>query len=390
MPNEVWKLRSALATCAAWAAALLVAASPAAAQEGVSPASIRIGMPTVTTGPNGAYGLEMVRGMKALFDSVNEVGGINGRKLELIVVDDGYVASRTVENVRKLITEDRVFAMVASYGAQAASAIKPLLDEAKIPLIGPLTGSTPAQANPGRYIFYTRAGYPDETRAIARHLRTLGVARFAVFKQSDPYGESGLQGMHKALGDLGAKLVAVGEVLPNSEADEQIKKAVDIVAAGNPQAVVIATLAKPVAKFIRGMRAKGIYPTYYLLSPVGHEVLVSELGVEHARGIGFSQVMPNPQLPTIPLVAEYQRIMRKHGDGRFSYYSLEAYVSGRLLLEGLRRSGIKPTRERLVSEIESMRSLDLGGFFLTFSPEKHVGSSFVELTIIGSNGQVVR
>lgn len=350
--------------------------------------AIRIGMPTAMTGINGPYGTEMARGMTAYFNSVNAQGGVNGRRLELILEDDGYDPVRTEANMKRMIARDKVFAFVATYGASAVATAKPVIEEARIPLIGPLTGSTPGQSNPGRYIFYTRAGYTRETQKIAEHLVTTGVRNFAVFYQSDNYGRSGLEGMASALKAFSIPLSAEATVAPNSEDDVQVTAAASRIAAARPDVVVIATLVKPVAKFIRAMKERKAFPVYYLLSPVSPELIYSELGAD-ALGVGVSQVMPSPNSPA-PFASGYRDMMRRFGEGKFSYYSLEAYLTGRVLVEALRRAGKNLTRARLVEELERMNDFDLGGFTISFSPSNHVGSKFVELTIIGANGKVVR
>jgi len=178
--------------------------------------------------------------------------------------------------------------------------------------------------------------------------------------------------------------VAVATVERNSF---DVSGAVQTIAKANPQAVIMVTLYKASAAFVREMRKAKQNPQFMTLSPVGADLLVQELGDE-ARGIGISQVMPYPWNDTLPMVREYHRLLGKQA--KPSYYGIEAYAMAKVLVDALRKAGKEPTREKLVAALESMQNHDLGGYRVSFSPTDRAGSGFVDLTVIGSGGRVLR
>lgn len=362
----------------------------AAGETGVSPGHIAIGMSTPLSGPNAAYGTHMKEVIEAYFRELNAAGGIHGRKLELHVLDDGYETERTLANTRELITGKQVFALLGFYGSSPTTeAMNTVFGPARVPLIGTISGAEslrpPREQNPnGRYMFNVRASYADETAAIVNQLVSLGLRNVAVVYQNDGFGKSGLEGVIAALANHRLTPSAVASIERNSL---EVAPAVAKLREVNPQAVVMVTLYKPTAEFVRQMKRAGQHPQFMTLSSVGAELLVEELG-EDARGIGISQVMPYPWNDTTPLVAEYHRLNGK--PGRYSYYGVEAYVTARVLVEGLRRAGKQLGRERLIATLESLRDHDLGGYRINYSPSGRAGSRFVDLTVIGSGGRVLR
>jgi ABC-type branched-subunit amino acid transport system substrate-binding protein len=260
---------------------------------------------------------------------------------------------------------------------------------AKVPLVGTISGADSLRQSPSenannRYMFNVRASYASETEAIVNQLASLGFKNIAVLYQNDGFGKSGLDGVVAALKKHALAPSAVATVERNSV---EVAQAVQTIAKVNPQAVIMVTLYKPTAAFVRAMRKAGQTPQFMTLSPVGADLLVQELGDE-ARGIGISQVMPHPWNDSTPLVNEYHKLLGKQG--KPSYYGLEAYVMAKVLVEAIRKSGKDPTREKLVATLESMQNHDLGGYRVSYSATERRGSRFVDLTVIGSGGRVLR
>ncbi|MGE5492134.1 MAG: ABC transporter substrate-binding protein, partial [Actinomycetota bacterium] len=268
----------------------------ASADPGITDNAITIGMSAPFSGPNGAYGEDMKTAITAYFNQVNKSGGVNGRKLELVALDDGYETDKAVANTKALIEDKKVFSLLAFYGSSPTTeAMNSVFGPAKVPLIGTISGAGTLRqaptANPNnRYMFNVRASYADETEAIINQLVALGLKSIAVFYQNDGFGKSGLEGVTSALKKYGLAPSAVGTVERNSL---DVTKAVESISKATPQAVVMVTLYKPTSAFVRAMRKAGQNPMFMTLSPVGAEQLVQELGPD-ARGIGISQVMPYP------------------------------------------------------------------------------------------------
>lgn len=360
------------------------------ADPGVTDSSITLGMSAPFSGPNAAYGEDMRQTIQAYFEHINKSGGINGRKLELVALDDGYETERTVANTRSLITDKKVFALLSYYGSSPTTeAMNKVFGPAGVPLVGTISGADTLRqsisANPNsRYMFHVRASYADETAAIVNQMVSIGLRSIAVFYQNDGFGKGGLDGVTAALKKHKLAPSAVGTVERNSL---NVDAAVQSIAKANPQAVLMVTLYKPTAAFVRAMKKAGQNPMFMTLSPVGTEQLVQELGQE-ARGIGISQVVPYPWNDSIPIVRDYQRLGAKSRS--YSYYGLEAYLTARTLVEGLRRAGRDLNRDKLVSALESLSATDLGGYRINYTGTARYGSRFVELTVIGPGGKVLR
>lgn len=379
-------LKSLLA--AVGAGLLLTAAAPVgAADPGVGDNTITLGMSAPFSGPNGAYGKEMREGALAYFAQLNGAGGINGKKVELITLDDGYETDKTVANTRKLLEETKVFALMAYYGSSPTTEAMKLFSEAKTPLLGTISGAGSLRSPVNRYMFHLRASYADETEAIVTHLVGLGITNIAVFYQNDGFGKSGKDGVTTALARHKLKPVAEGTVERNSL---QVEAAVAQIAKSNPQAVIMVTLYKPTAEFIRQMRKAGQMPQFSTLSPIGADLLVGEMGAKDAHGVGISQVMPYPWNDTVPVVKEYHKALQafaKHN--RYSYYGLEGFINAKLVAEAMRKAGRDLSREKLVNILETT-PFDLGGYKINYSPTSHNGSRFVDLTVLGRDGRVLR
>lgn len=368
----------------------VLGATHALADPGVSDTSISIGMSAPFSGTNGAYGVDMRDTIAAYLDQVNRSGGVNGRRIELIAVDDGYETERTVANTTALINEKKVFALVGFYGSTPTTeAMNTVFGPARVPLIGTISGAGSLRQAPSanannRYMFNVRASYADETEAIVNQLVSLGLKNIAVFYQNDGFGKSGLEGVTAALKKHNLTPSAVATVERNSV---DVVKAVAAIAPTNPQAVVMVTLYKPTAAFVRAMKKAGQNPMLMTLSPVGAELLAQELGSD-SRGIGISQVVPYPWNDTVPIVRDYQKLLGRQG--KYSYYGLEAYITARVLVDGLRRIGKDVTRERLINALEGLTNQDFGSYRINFGPDNRLGSRFVELTVVGAGGKVMK
>ena len=360
------------------------------ADPGVSDNTITLGMSSPFSGTNGAYGLEMRQTIEAYFEQLNKAGGVNGRKLELVALDDGYETDRSVANSKLLIEEKKVFALLAYYGSSPTTeSMNKIFGPAKVPLVGTISGAgtlrEPVSANPNsRYMFNVRASYADETDAIVNQLVSLGLKSIAVFYQNDGFGKSGLDGVTAALKKHNLTPSAVGTVERNSV---DVAKAVESISKNTPQAVIMITLSKPTTAFVKAMKKSGQNPMLMTLSPVGAEQLVQDLGAE-ARGIGISQVVPYPWNDTIPVVRDYQKLVG--GKTGFTYYALEGYLMARVMVEGIKRAGKDLTREKLVGALEGLNNNDLGGYRVTYGGSNRQGSRFVELTVVGPGGKLLK
>ena len=148
---------------------------------------------------------------------------------------------------------------------------------------------------------------------------------------------------------------------------------------------------KPAAAFIKQYRTAGGGGLLFNISVVDPAELVKLAGLKEARGLGISQVVPFPYQPNLPVVREFHRALRKHApDEALNYTNFEEYLGAKVLVEGLRRAGPNPTRERLMTALESLKDFDLGGITVSYGPQQRIGSRYVEITVIGVDGKLRR
>jgi ABC-type branched-subunit amino acid transport system substrate-binding protein len=357
-----------------------------AAEPGVTSGAILIGQSAAFTGPAQALGTEMRAGAQAYFDLVNAAGGVNGRKIELRSLDDGYEPDRAAANTKKLI-DDGVFLLFGYVGTPTSNAAKPIFTAAKVPFVGAFTGAESLRSPLNRYVFNIRASYFDETDKIVAQMTGQTLDRIAVFYQDDAYGQAGLAGVQKAMEKRNLKIIATGTVERNTV---DVAAAVKTIAKVDPQAVIMISAYKSCAAFIKAMRAVGSNPQFVNVSFVGSKALAQETGVE-GRGVVVSQVVPFPWNYAAPVVKEYQQAFETSAKREdFSWTSLEGFIAAKTLVEGLRRAGPDLTREHFIKSMETLRDYDLGGYAVTFTPVNHNGSKFVELTVIGKDGRFLR
>ena len=365
-------------------AAALLAASLAQAQ-GVTDTQILLGQSVALTGPSEELGKDMQAGALLYFNNVNRSGGVNGRKIVLTTLDDGYDPPRAVANTKKFINDDKVFALFGYVGTPTSNAVLPIFTEAKVPYVGAFTGAELLRTPFNRNIFNVRASYFDETEAIVQHLTAMSVTSIAVFYQNDAYGQAGLTGVERAMKRRNMEISARGTVERNTV---DVGKAVTEMKKANPQAIVMIGSYKACAAFIKQMRDSGFNPTFWNVSFVGSKALAKELGPE-GRGVQISQVVPFPWDATVPVVKEYRKLIDE-AKGEPGFGTLEGYIGAKVMVERLRRAGRKLDRESFIRGMETMNDYDVGGFKVSFGPGDHNGSKFVDLTIISKDQRFVR
>ena len=365
------------------AALLLLTAQAAHAENGVTDQSIVIGQSAALSGPAQGLGQELRSGALLYLDQVNASGGIHGRRIVLESLDDGYEPEKALANTKKLVFENKVFALFGYVGTPTSQAVLPVVNEAHILFFGAFTGAQLLREPFNRHVFNVRASYFDETEKIAEQLTTVGIRKIAVLYQNDAYGKAGLAGMEKALAKRGLKPVATATVERNSVDVEASAKAIQ---AATPDAILVVSAYKSVAAFVVAMKKLGSVAAIHNLSFVGSVPLAKELGKD-GPGVQIAQVVPFPWRGVVPVVRDYQEAVKKAGRDTYSFTELEGYISARVFAEGLRRAGKDLTRDKLITGLESMNRVDIGGYAVSFSPSNHNGSTFVDLTIIGANGR---
>jgi branched-chain amino acid transport system substrate-binding protein len=365
---------------AAVAGAIALASSyPAAAEDGVAADSITFGQAAVLEGPASALGQGMRAGIQAAFDEVNARGGVHGRKLKLISRDDGYEPDRAIAETKKLIEEDKVFALIGPVGTPTSAAAQPIATAAHVPFIGPFTGAGFLRNPKLENVINVRASYGAETEAWIKHLtEDLKVKKIAIFYQDDAFGRAGLDGVKAAMGKRGLELAGEATYERNTVA---VKTALLTLKRAEPEAVVMVGAYKPCAEFIRLARKIGFNPVFVNISFVGASALAKDLGPD-GKGVVVSQVVPFPWDTSLKVVADYQAAIK----GAPDFVSLEGYLVGRLTIAALEKMGGAPTRDGLIKMIKDTGKFDIGGLAMTFGPMKNEGLDQVFLTVIQADG----
>ena len=367
--------------CVGWFTLVILFAFPHTVMaQGITADTILIGQSAALSGPAEQLGKEMKAGAEAYFNVVNKSGGVNGRTIKLISLDDGYEPEKAAANTRKLIDEEKVLALFGYVGTPTSNAALPIFTGAKVPFIGAFTGAQSLRDPFNRYIFNVRASYYDETEQIVAHLVLQGITKIAVFYQNDAYGKAGLAGVELAMKKRKLEIAATATVERNTA---DVTAAVSKLANSGTNAIIMISAYKSCAAFIKAMKLAGGLQQFWNVSFVGSKALSQELRDE-GRGVQISQVVPFPWSDVNPIVRDYQKHIGT--SEKYSFTSLEGYIAAKILVEGLKRAGKKPTRETLVDGLASMGKTELGGFTVTYTPTNHNGSSFVDLTIISRGG----
>ena len=327
-------------------------------------APILVGQSAGFTGGQAAYSADARQGLEAAFAAANKAGGINGRQLKLVALDDQGKKDNVLANTKALIETEKVTALIGYTSGAGVEASLAYLDTQNVPMLSPLTGNMGIRAAQHRNLFHTRAGYDDEMKKVVGHLALTGTKRFAI-AYLDDVGPANPQAMHGAL-EL-ANLKAVAAVPMNRNATDFSAQADELLKA-NPEAVLFISNGTPIVKVVQAMRAKGYGGQFATSSFSGLKVIedLKDKGV----GLIMSQVLPPPTKVHLRLVKEYQEDLAAFAPAaKPNYTSLEGYIAARVLLEGLRKGGTAGP-ERLVS----------------FSRKSHDGSRFVDTGVVSASG----
>jgi ABC-type branched-subunit amino acid transport system substrate-binding protein len=363
-----------------------VLCSGALAEPGISSDRILLGQAAGFTGSVAGTVKELTAGAKAYFDLVNANGGVHGRKIVLESMDDGFDPKKSPDVAKKLIQEKRVFAMFLSRGTPTNEAMYPVLEQAKVPLIAPSTGAMSMYDPPRKYMFPVRASYHSETFKIVGQLMNMGINRIAILYTDDSFGKDGLTGVQAAMKQSGLAAVAVAN---HPRGTTKVEEAVQTIGKADPQAVIMVTLLDAGVAFVKQMKNSGKNPVFITLSNNSSNAFIKNLGTD-GWGVAVSQVSPFPFSRTVPVTKEFQDIIKGKQDVAPSYASMEGFIAAKVLVEGLRRAGPKPTREKLIAGLESMSKFDLGGVDVTYGPRLRTGTTFIDITIISKTGTFVR
>jgi branched-chain amino acid transport system substrate-binding protein len=348
-------------------------------------ADIVLGHSGDLSGTSAPLTIDYVRGMNAYFDDVNKKGGIRGEKIKLVSLDDAFNPDKTVENTKALIATHNAVALVGYRGTANVLKIVPIVQAAGIAEIGNTSGAKSLREPHVPNVFHVRGSDADMIEAAVNHAWTIGIKKIAAIYQDDTFGAQGLEALNVSMKNRGAAPAAVAPI-PRGTVD--VAKAIDVIAAAQPQAVLLLSQSKPAAAFIKGLRAKGQSPQFFVLSVASglHDELKTA-----AAGVIVTQLVPYPfTVLGTPVVREYQDIISQTADKKFSYNSMEGYLTAKAAVRAMQKTSGPITRAKIISALEAFNNEDLGGYALSYSKASNLGSRFVNLTMIRSDGTFVR
>ncbi len=347
---------------------------------------IVIGQTSALTGQLSFANTEVVRGIKAHFAEFNKSGGLAGRKLKFVSLDDQYDTEKAKVNLTQLLKNENAMALISIGGTPANGALGPLIAEEKIVHVGPVTGADQLRTPVNPYVFHTRASYGGELARLAQQLGTIGQKRAVVMLSDNAFGKGATAAFTQLATAQGVTVVPVAV----GEAASELDKGMAAVLAANANAFVslYASASPNGIELVKRLRAQAVGIPTYTISLLGSPSTIAQLG-NSAANMTVSQVMPFPFTARTNLIREYQAAMKQHAPGNFSHNSLEGYVNARVITWGLKRMGGAPSRERLFNALDSSR-IDLGGYELDFTKGNRNGSKFTDLVIVGSNGNFLR
>lgn len=339
-----------------------------------------IGQSAPLTGANAELGNDIRNGALAYFRKVNEAGGVHGRRIELATLDDANQVPRAEANTAKLVQEQGVFALFGYASATLSRPALPIVEKHKVPFLAPFTGADPMRVF-NRHVYNMRGSYAEELEKIVDHFVPLGVKRFSIVYYDDVVGRENFAAVERALKKRNLEAVSIAAFKDRAKPD--IATGLKQIAKGSPDVVILTTLYKASADFVKLARSSGMSSQMASNSFPGASPLAKELGKE-GTGVIVATVVPPPTKRSLPVVPEYQAAIEKQlGRKEYSFTSLESYIAAKVVVEAIRRTGPKLTREGFMRELDNLKGFDTGGYVVSFSPTNHNGSSFVELTVIG-------
>lgn len=348
----------------------------------MSASSILLGQSAPLTGANAELGNDIRNGALAYFRKVNEAGGVHGRRIELVTLDDVNQVPRSEANTIELVEKRGVFALFGYASATLSRPALPTVEKHRVPFLSPFTGADPMRVF-HKQVYNMRGSYAEELEKIVDHFAPLGVQRFAIVHYDDVVGRENLTAVERALKKRNLAVVSVAAWKDRAKPD--IEGGVKQVMKGQPDVVILTTLYKATADFVRAAQKAGFHAQMASNSFPGASPLAKELGADGA-GLIVATVVPPPTKRSLPIVQEYQAAIEKQlGKKELSFTSLESYIAAKVTVEAMRRAGPKLTRETFQQALDGLKTYDAGGYVVSFAPNNHNGSSYVELTVLGRN-----
>lgn len=362
------------------------ARSTFAAGSGVTDAEILLGQSAVLSGPLGHSMQGFNAGARLVIDQLNAQGGIAGRRLRLISLDDELKPERAVGNYKALLAEHKVFAFFGGVGSGTIAGAAPVLMESNAPLIGNFALSDAAREKARGAAYFVRATYGREATKLVQHLGTIGITRIAVAHLDNPGGQEVLDLVKAAVLAEGQALGLAGVAAVKNDGSNAVA-AGQILAAANPQAIVMFLAGPPVAQLMSAINAAGASTAFYGMSVVAGDQVAKAMG-SRLRGLATSQVTPYPWSDADPTARAFHK-QCETAQVPVAYNVYEGYINALVLAEGLRRAGRNLNRASLHAAMRGLKAR-IAGMDIDYSDGGFTGSRFIELVHVSPEGRFRR
>jgi len=359
--------------CVGILAVMMAVGVTAAAVPGITDNQVVVGAFQDQSGAAAVVGINMRKGMEAYFNWVNAQGGVNGRKIKFIVEDDGFQAARAIAATKKLVEQDKVFALVGTLGTPGVAATIDYIMEKQIPSIYQGSGISALAFPPKKYIFPVQPNFISEGRIVATYVvENLKMKRVAVACEQTDIGTEGLRGVREQLAMYKMEPV---EVVNFGAADVDFSSQILKLMRVKPDAVIIYSTLKPAAGFLKQAKVMGLdaqfLTTYVNADPIQMPALAGDACVGLIAP-GWVPVLGN-DVDSVRYLEIYQATYPKEMPSAFA---AAGFIAGEVFCEGLRRAGKNPTREGLIAAMESLRDWDgIMAKGISYTPEFRSGKA---------------
>ena len=353
------------------------------AEPGVSPTEVLLGNTAILTGPLGVQIRVILSGATLAFAAANEQGGVSGRQIKLISLDDELNPQKAIANYKQLLNEYRVFAFFGCGGSATTAAAANLLQQSGAPSVGGY-GVSDSVREMVRSAYFVRAKTGREAQALAEHLVTIGVTKIAIAFLDNPGGVEAAKRLEAAM--------AVRQLSPSTKVivngDGSTAALAGRALAENQPQVVLMYLAGTVAgEVMKATFEAGGKPSFYGMSVVPGELTAKVVDLK-SRSLAISQVMPYPWNEADPTTREYRRLAQRAGIP-VGYATFEGYINALVLIAGLKRCGRDLTRASLQAAMRSLK-FRLAGMEIDFTTGSGTGADFVEMVRVTGDGHFIR
>jgi ABC-type branched-subunit amino acid transport system substrate-binding protein len=332
------------------------------------------------SGPVGYDGQARQHAWTALMERVNAEGGVNGRKLEVIAIDDHFEPKKTVENTTELIEKKKVFALISYTSTTNIMAALPQVERAEVPFLVPISGAEPLRRPVRKVVFVSRPGSGAEAEAMVKQVvDELKIKEVAIFSQDDGLGKVGRSSLFSALEARKIKPVSFGShPVRTDKFGEGLKSVLE----GKPKAIFLWTVGKTACDIMKAAREQGYTGIFSGPSPVATNVVLQSCK-EAGEGSVLAAGFPSHEDMSFEIVKRFHADMKASGrEKEISALTFEGYVNFTIVVEALKRAGKNLTRPIFFKTLESMREVDIGGMKVNYSPTDHEAFKKIYLTQI--------